>query len=138
MMGPYRRDDRADFATAEAFGAALVAQLTAAGWPEDVILNVNFPARPPAEVTKVEITRQGLRDVRTRFAEQRTDLRGRSYYWLGYRHEPSSPPAGTDLRAAYDGAISITPLHIDLTHSPTLEALRAVVSGAAPRSEAPA
>ena len=138
MMGPYRRDDRADFATAEAFGAALVAQLTAAGWPEDVILNVNFPARPPAEVTKVEITRQGMRDVRTRFAEQRTDLRGRSYYWLGYRHEPSSPPAGTDLRAAYDGAISITPLHIALTHSPTLEALRAVVSGAAPRSEAPA
>ena len=26
------------------------------------------------------------------------------------------PPDGTDLRAIYDGRISITPLHIDMTH----------------------
>jgi len=102
-------------------------------WPNDVILNVNFPARPAADVVKVEVTRQGFRDVRTRYAEQRTDLRGRQYYWLGYRQEPSRPAAGTDLRAAYEGRISVTPLHIDLTHMPTVHALKAVLGGAPPK-----
>ena len=133
MMSGYRADDRADFATAEAFGAGLVSRLFETGWPSDVVLNINFPARPPAEVTEVEVTRQGFRDLRTRFAEQRTDLRGRQYYWLGYRQEPSSPPSGTDLRAAYEGRISVTPLHIDLTHMPTVHALKTVVGGTPPK-----
>ena len=133
MMGSYRSDERADFATAETFGAGLVDRLVAVGWPNDVILNVNFPARTPGEVSEVEVTRQGFRDVRTRYAEQRTDLRGRQYYWLGYRHEPSRPADGTDLRAAYEGRISVTPLHIDLTHMATVHALKAVVGGSPPK-----
>jgi 5'-nucleotidase len=106
-----------------------------------VILNINFPIATGAPVGQVpmgqvEVTRQGFRDVRTRFAEQRTDLRGRDYYWLGYRNEPSRPAAGTDLRAAYEGRISVTPLHIDLTHMPTVHALRAVVGGPVPARRA--
>jgi len=133
MMGPYRTDEAADFEIAETFGAGLIERLVMVRWPNDVILNVNFPARPTADVVKVEVTRQGFRDVRTRYAEQRTDLRGRQYYWLGYRQEPSRPAAGTDLRAAYEGRISVTPLHIDLTHMPTVHALKAVLGGAPPK-----
>jgi len=36
----------------------------------------------------------------------------------------SNPPAGTDLRAIYDGYISVTPLHADLTHEATLMKLK--------------
>jgi len=134
MMGAYRGDHREDFRPAEAFAAALIERLVAAGWPADVILNINFPIATDTPVGHVaaghvEVTRQGFRDVRTRFAEQRTDLRGRDYYWLGYRNEPSRPAEGTDLRAAYEGRISVTPLHIDLTHMETVHALRAVIGG---------
>ena len=132
MMGPYRGDHREDFRPAEMFAPGLIERLVAAGWPADVILNINFPIATATPVGQVEVTRQGFRDVRTRFAEQRTDLRGRDYYWLGYRNEPSRPAEGTDLRAAYEGRISVTPLHIDLTHMATVHALRAVVGGAAP------
>jgi len=137
MMGAYRGDHREDFRPAEMFAPALLERLVAAGWPADVILNINFPIATDTPVGQVpvgqvEVTRQGFRDVRTRFAEQRTDLRGRDYYWLGYRNEPSRPAEGTDLRAAYEGRISVTPLHIDLTHMATVHALRAVVGGPLP------
>ena len=132
MMSSYRGDHREDFAPAESFGPGLIARLVKLGWPADVILNVNFPIAAPGLEGSVEVTRQGLRDVRTRYAERRTDLRGRDYYLLGYRNEPSRPAEGTDLRAAYEGRISVTPLHIDLTHMETVHRLRAVVGGCAP------
>jgi len=132
MMGAYRGDHREDFNPAETFAPGLVERLVSVGWPAGVILNINFPIATENLVGQVEVTRQGFRDVRTRFAEQRTDLRGREYYWLGYRNEPSRPAEGTDLRAAYAGRISVTPLHIDLTHMPTVHALRAVVGGTVP------
>ena len=133
MMRYSREDERAPFGAAAAFGPGLVSRLVALGWPDDVILNINFPAMDPSQVSEVEVTRQGFRNIRTRFAEQRTDLRGRDYYWLGYRNEPSQPPSGTDLRAAYEGRISVTPLHIDLTHMETVHALKAAVGGAPPK-----
>jgi 5'-nucleotidase len=129
MMGAYTEDNRQDFAPAEAFGGALIARLVEAGWPDEVILNVNFPIGPVSRVESVEVTRQGFRDVSIRYAERRTDLRGRSYYWLGYRNTPSRPAEGTDLRAAYEGRISVTPLHIDLTHMETVRRLRGLVGG---------
>ena len=41
--------------------------------------------------------------------------------------------AGTDIAAAYEGRISVTPLHIDLTHLETARALKAVLGGAPPK-----
>jgi 5'-nucleotidase len=54
----------------------------------------------------------------------RTDLRGQGYYWIGYRGKLSKPDEGTDIRAIYDGYVSISPLHVDLTHEPFLKTLR--------------
>ncbi|MDE2355508.1 MAG: 5'/3'-nucleotidase SurE [Alphaproteobacteria bacterium] len=128
-VGPFTADAREDFAVAEALGPDLVARLVEMGWPRDVILNVNFPAGPVDRVESVEVTRQGFRDVSVRFAEKRTDLRGRSYFWLGYKTLPSRPAAGTDLRAAYEGRVSVTPLHIDLTHAQTVADLALRLNG---------
>ena len=115
----------------------MVGRLIDLAWPDDVILNVNFPARPASEVTEVEVTRQGFRDLRTRYAEKRTDLRGRDYYWLGYqRRAVRRRREGTDLLAAYEGRISVTPLHIDLTHMETVHTLKTAVGGSPPKARA--
>ena len=122
------------FAPAERFGPGIVKRLVEIGWPKDVVMNVNFPSRAPDEITEVEVTRQTFRDVAVRHAEKRTDLRNRDYYWMGFRHEMSQPADGTDLRAIYDGKISVTPLHIDLTHAETVFRLKGVLGGAPPKA----
>ena len=124
------------YAVSEAFAPGIIERLLEAGWPDGVVMNLNFPASPPAGDWQVEVTRQGLRDVRTRYAEKRTDLRSRDYYWLGYKNIPSKPAEGTDLRAFYEGRISVTPLHIDLTHMPTVHDLKGALGGAAPKLRA--
>ncbi|WDI30640.1 5'/3'-nucleotidase SurE [Hyphococcus flavus] len=115
--------EAARWETPEAHGAKIVRQILDAGWPEDVVVNVNFPDRAPDEVDGVEVTTQGHRDAFQLFAEERKDLRGGTYYWYGYTGKRSNPPAGTDLRAIYDGRISITPLHLALTHMESHAAL---------------
>lgn len=122
------------FEVAETYGPGIVKRLLEIGWPKDVVMNLNFPNRPAAEVTEVEVTRQGFRDVQVRHAERRSDLRGRDYYWMGFRQERSQPEEGTDLRAIYQGKISVTPLHIDLTHAETVFKMRGVLGGAPPKA----
>jgi 5'-nucleotidase len=132
-MTYFHDEVQAHFETAEAYAPGVIRKLLEAGWPEGVIININFPGRAPDEVTAVEVTRQGFRDVQTRYLDRRTDLRGRDYYWIGYRTIASKPAAGTDLRAIYDGRISVTPLHIDLTHMKTVRDLKAVLGGPPPK-----
>ncbi|UTP38138.1 5'/3'-nucleotidase SurE [Phenylobacterium sp. LH3H17] len=122
------------FAPAEHFGPGIVRKLFETGWPDGVIMNVNFPARPIEEIVEVEVTRQTFRDVAVRHAEKRTDLRNRDYYWMGFRQERSKPAAGTDLAAIYEGRISVTPLHIDLTHAETVHRLKGVLGGVPPKA----
>ena len=114
----------ASFATAEAHGPALLRSLLKAGWPEDVILNVNFPPVSPDRVRGVDVTAQGARDQHHLKFERRSDLRGRDYYWLGFEGAVSAPPAGVDLAAVSEGKISVTPLHINLTHFAALATLK--------------
>ncbi|HEX7887507.1 MAG TPA: 5'/3'-nucleotidase SurE, partial [Phenylobacterium sp.] len=122
------------FEAAETFGHGIIGRLVELGWPKDVVLNINFPNGPVEDIKEVEVTRQGLRDFQIRHAEKRLDLRGRDYYWVGFRQLRSSPPEGTDLRALYEGKISVTPLHIDLTHMPTVHQLKGVLGGPPPRA----
>jgi 5'-nucleotidase len=121
--------DGARWATPERHAPPLIKALVAAGWPKDVVININFPDREPDEVGPVEVTSQGVRDAYSLFLEERQDLRGGSYYWFGYSPKLSNPPEGTDLRAVYDGRISVTPLHLALTHDESRRALSAVLNG---------
>ena len=70
-------------------------------------------------------------------AEKRTDLRGRDYYWMGFVGGRSEPAEGADLHAVYSGRISVTPLHIDLTHHATVHDLKGMVGGPPPRLRRP-
>jgi len=120
--------------TAETYGPGVVGKLLKQGWPKDVLMNVNFPDVMPDDVAAVEMTFQGRRDQHVIYADKRTDPRGGTYFWLGFRGNRSNPPEGSDIRAIYDGRISVTPLHIDLTHMETVHQLKAVLGGAAPKS----
>lgn len=112
------------WACAEAHAPALIRRLVDIGWPEDVLININFPDCKPTEVGGVDITRQGKRDLQTAAIDRRIDARGRPYFWIGFKRVRSNPPAGTDLRAIYDKRISVTPLHLNLTELRVMEALR--------------
>jgi 5'-nucleotidase len=87
------------------------------------LVNVNFPAIPPAEVKGIRVCRQGLRDYGRLRIVQRTDPRGYDYYWFGLGPMVETPGHQTDLEAVADGFVAVSPLHLDLTHGPSIDAL---------------
>ncbi len=109
-------------------GPGLVSHLLKADWPDQVLMNVNFPDREPGDVQGIQITRQGTRDQNLLGVDERRDTWGNPYYWFDYERKRSNPPQGTDLRAVYDGYISVTPLHPDLTRHDFIEGLKTALS----------
>ena len=116
------------WSTAEAHAPAIIEKLVGIGWQSDVLMNVNFPDVPPHLVGGIDVTRQGKRDQSLIKIEERVDGRANPYYWTGFQRIPSNPSKGTDLRAIYDRRISITPLHLDLTHGAARKKLDAAFS----------
>lgn len=112
----------------ETHGPAVIRKLVEIGWPQDVLMNVNFPDIAPDGVKGVEITMQGKRDMQTAALDRRIDARGFPYFWIGFKRVRSNPPAGSDLRAIYERRISVTPLHLNLTERDVLESLRKAFS----------
>jgi len=112
------------WAIAEKHAPPILRKLIASGWPDDVLININFPDVAKDQRPGVEITSQGRRDQSLLEIDARVDRRGVPYFWTGFQRVRSNPPAGTDLHAIYAGNISVTPLHMNLTHDNALRALR--------------
>jgi 5'-nucleotidase len=66
----------------------------------------------------------GLRDYGRLKLDKRTDPRGFDYFWFGLASVPQTPAHETDLEAVADGYVSVTPLHLDLTHHASLDRLK--------------
>ena len=111
--------------TARTHGAPLIASLLRLGWPRDVLLNVNFPDVAADKVTGVRLARQGKRDQSLTRITRRIDPHGAPYYWIGFEGIPEHPLPDSDLAAIAAGHISVTPLHLDLTHEATYAHLAA-------------
>lgn len=120
--------DTVPFAAAAAWGERVLAPLIADPMPPRTLVNVNFPALPPGEVNGIRVVRQGFRDYGRLRIVQRTDLRGYDYFWFGLGPMIQTAGHRTDLEAVADGSISVTPLHLDLTHEPSLEPLARLYS----------
>lgn len=114
-----RPDQRTKWETAEKFAPDVIKLLLETGWPEDVLVNVNFPAFEPQEIEGIRVTEQGRRQMLGNNIEERTDPRGFRYYWFGLGREVGVPGHETDLKSVREKCISITPLHLDLTHHKT-------------------
>ena len=119
----------AAFAVARAWGPRVLAPMLAAEWPAGVLMNVNFPRGPLDRVQGVRVTEQGFRDISAINIETRTDMRGFEYHWFGLGRETAEPGHETDLKAMREGYVSVTPLHLDLTHYPSIAGLRAALGG---------
>jgi 5'-nucleotidase len=111
---------------AETHGVEVARRLLAAGIPRNVLINVNFPACGPHEVTGVAVTMQGRRSNDLMRIEDRTDGRGNPYHWISFQRGNFTPGPGTDLLAVEEKKISVTPLQLDLTDHPTVTRLAAV------------
>ena len=114
--------DAVSFAAAEAWGERVLRPLVDADWSPRTTVNVNFPPLSPDKVRGVRVVRQGLRDHGRVRIDSRTDPRGFDYQWIGLQRVPHDPEPGTDLHAIAEGYVSVTPLHLDLTHEPSLAA----------------
>ena len=112
------------WACGEVQGPPLIRKLVEVGWPDDVLMNINFPDAPPGEVSGIDIASQGKRDLQTAALERRIDARGNPYFWIGFKRVRSNPPEGTDLHAIYHKRIAVTPLHLNLTEFAVLEKLK--------------
>jgi 5'-nucleotidase len=100
--------------TAEKHAPDLILKLIGFGFPEGVFYNVNFPNRAADAVAGIAVTGQGRLAHRLHI-EERRDGRGMPYFWLTYRSEPAARQPGTDVEALDKGAISVTPLRLDMT-----------------------
>lgn len=120
-------DDRRGprWAVAEEWAATVIERLYAVDWPRNVMINVNFPDVAAKAVTGIEATCQGQRKIGDQIAEG-ADPRGRPYFWIGAQRSENRYKPGADLEAVSRGAISVTPLFLDLTHKPSLKILRAL------------
>jgi 5'-nucleotidase len=108
------------FARCAVFAAELVRIAIEEHRDPQIILNVNFPV---SEFQGVRITRLGKR-VYSEGVIERLDPRGRKYYWIGGEPPTWHPGQGTDFEAVQEGHVSITPLHLDLTHHESMARLK--------------
>src|SRR6476619_3391196 len=121
--------DTVPFAAAEVWAERVLSRLVKFEMTSGTLINVNFPALPADRVQGVRVCRQGLRDYGRLRIVQRTDPRGYDYYWFGLGPMVQTPGHSTDLESIADGYVSVSPLHLDLTHDPSLEALHQRLAG---------
>ena len=116
--------DGVPFDTAEAWGARTLLPLLDLDWAPRTLINVNFPPIAADAVKGIRVVSQGLRDYGRVGLDKRTDPRGFDYYWLAMGRMPHDPVPDTDLEAIQHGYITVTPLHLDLTHRESLDMLK--------------
>jgi 5'-nucleotidase len=88
--------------------------------PSQTILNVNVPNVPLDQIKGIQVTRLGTRHHAEPMLKER-DPRGRDIYWVGPPGLEADAGPGTDFFAINQGYVSITPLHLDMTHYKVFE-----------------
>jgi 5'-nucleotidase len=111
------------YQTAAEIAALLAQRVLELKLPPAVLLNVNVPSRPRADLKGIALTRQGTRVFHDALI-RREDPRGRPYYWIGGGSPSSDSEPGTDSRSLAEGYVSVTPLQLDLTAHTAIESLR--------------
>lgn len=89
-------------------------------FPEHTLLNINLPPLPGPEIKGIRLTRLGKR-VYSDSIKRMEDPWGRPIFWIGGGSIAWTGEADSDFRAIQEGYISVTPLHLDLTHHALLQ-----------------
>lgn len=115
--------DSVPFDAAEGWGERVLRPLIDRPFAERTLINVNFPPMAAAEVRGIRVVRQGFHDYARGSLVEGTDPRGYPYYWFGLHGIEPTAGHNSDLEAIADGYVSVTPLHVDLTHESSLRAM---------------
>jgi len=113
------------WATTEKWLPKVLKGLMKMPFPRSVLVNVNFPDVVAAAVSGIEVTRQGRRKIGGDL-QSGVDPRGDTYFWVGPQRVEDKFRQGSDLEAVNRGAISISPLSTDLSHSGALKKLKEI------------
>jgi 5'-nucleotidase len=108
------------FETAAGVVTRLVERLRHEPLPADTILNVNVPDVPRERLAGLEATRLGHRH-KAEPVIRAADPHGQPIYWVGAPGAEADAGPGTDFDAIRRRAVSITPLHVDLTRYTALD-----------------
>lgn len=114
------------FAAAQGWGERVLRPLIETPFTPGTLVNVNFPACPAEAVKGVKVVPQGIRDYGRAKMIRHTDPRGFPYYWLSFHGVVETRGHQTDLEAVADGHVTVTPLHLDLTHQDAMARLAAL------------
>ena len=88
------------------------------------LLNVNIPNHADADRLPLRVTHLGRRHASEPVIRQ-VSPRGDTLYWIGPAGDAREAGPGTDFHATANGAVSVTPLHVDLSEHASLPAWRA-------------
>lgn len=109
--------------TVEHHAPGIIRKLLKINWPDDTLLNLNFPNLPADKVKGVKVAPLGRRQINEKVTK-RVDPMGRSYYWVGAPNQDDFDRPGVDIVWLREGYITVTPLSIDLTNFRMLEQIR--------------
>ncbi len=105
----------AHFETAARVAVQLVQRFMDNPMAEPVLINVNVPDVPYADLQGMEVTRLGRRHKAEPVIKTKNP-RGETVYWVGPAGAAQDAGEGTDFYAVANHRVSLTPLQIDLTH----------------------
>jgi 5'-nucleotidase len=112
------------FEVGATYAVRVVRLVLAHGLPEETLVNVNIPNRSRREIKGVRVTCLSRRRFHNPIIEK-LDPHGRKYYWIAGERISWSRSKDADHEAIEEGFVSITPIHLDMTHYGVLDRFRA-------------
>ncbi len=110
--------------TAFKIAPSIIAQLAHFHWHHNVFISVNFPNCSHEQVKDIRVTFQGQRILSDQLLACH-DPRGKKHYWIGATgYQIPEQQRGSDLEVLTQNAVSVTPLHVNLTHTPSINELK--------------
>ena len=103
----YKEESPLQWETVEVHAPRLIEKLMGVIWPENVLMNVNFPDVSVDLVKGMQVVQQGTRNQEGKLIH-RVDPRGKPYFWVAGSavSGPEEEEEGTDLAAIRKGMIS--------------------------------
>ncbi len=126
--------DQFHFATGAQYALRVARQILRHGLPDETLINLNIPNRPLRSIAGVRVTCLSRRRFDNPIIEK-VDPHGRTYYWIAGTRVSWSRSKDADHEAIEEGAVSLTPIHLDSTHYGVLDQLRVWEPAIAGRSK---
>jgi len=113
-----------EFKSAAFIAVKIAKMVLSEGIPPDILLNVNVPNLPIEKIGKIKIVALGRRVFEDNAIIEKEDPRGRKYFWIGGTQVLWEKKNNTDNEAISHNQVSVTPLHLDLTHYDFLKKMK--------------